>query len=58
MEIASQFATVAGKQVHYLVTGPQNDQALLLDDGPGVVRLDDARRDMAGEIAKLIAGRE
>jgi pimeloyl-ACP methyl ester carboxylesterase len=33
MEIASQFATAAGKQVHYLAAGPQNDQAVLLLHG-------------------------
>ena len=33
MEINSQFASVAGKQVHYLVTGSQKDQAILLLHG-------------------------
>jgi abhydrolase domain-containing protein 14 len=33
MEITSQFATVAGKQVHYLVAGSQNDQAIALLHG-------------------------
>jgi len=33
MEINSQFASVAGKQVHYLVAGSQKDQAILLLHG-------------------------
>jgi abhydrolase domain-containing protein 14 len=33
MEITSQFTTVAGKQVHYLVAGSQNDQAIALLHG-------------------------
>ena len=33
MEILSQFTTVAGKQVHYLVTGLQKDQAIVLLHG-------------------------
>ena len=33
MEINSQFTTVAGKEVHYLVAGSQEDQAILLLHG-------------------------
>jgi abhydrolase domain-containing protein 14 len=33
MDINSQFATVAGKQVHYLVAGSQKDQAIMLLHG-------------------------
>jgi len=33
MEITSQFTTVAGKQMHYLATGLQNNQAVLLLHG-------------------------
>lgn len=33
MEITSQNATIADKQVHYLAAGPQNDQAVLLLHG-------------------------
>ena len=33
MEILSQFTTVAGKQVHYLATGSQKGQAILLLHG-------------------------
>jgi pimeloyl-ACP methyl ester carboxylesterase len=33
MEIISQFTTIAGKQVHYLASGPQKGQAVLLLHG-------------------------
>ena len=33
MEILSQFTTIAGKQVHYLVAGSQKDQAIVLLHG-------------------------
>jgi len=33
MEIDAQFLTVAGKQVHYLATGPQDNQSIVLLHG-------------------------